>query len=326
MAVLANTKVTASAIGNREDLSDKIVRIYADEMPLQAMAKTSKAKAVDHDWLTADIRQGVVGNAMPEGFRAELSVPKTRVRLRNKCQIATEGGSVSRTQEATDKAGVKSEYKEQKKLKLMEYNLDIEATICSAQQFRDQVGTNAGDGRLMSGIQCFMSTAGNSSRGAGGLDPTYDANGYAQAPTAGTNRVFNEQQLKDVLLGMYKNGAGGNKVALMGPELKVGASGFAGLAEHRVNIPSASKTYVVAAVDEYVSDFGKVGLMAHQSQLPNECLVVQSRVIEIAKLRPTTTKPLPVAGSSREFFVDGECTLKITNPKGIGIIADVTAA
>jgi len=195
MAVLAQTKTTSDAIGNREDLSDKIVRIYADEMPMQAMAKTVKAKAVDHDWLTTDIRKGVLGNAQPEGFRATQTAAKLRKRLRNKCQIPTEGGSVSATQEATDKAGIKSEYKEQKRLKLTEYNLDIEAT-----------------------------------------------------------------------------------------------------------------------------------LMAHQSELANECLVVQSKVIQIAKLRPTTTKPLPIAGSSREFFVDGECTLKITNPKGLGIIADVNAA
>ena len=326
MAVLAQTKTTSDAIGNREDLSDKIVRIYADEMPMQAMAKTVKAKAVDHDWLTTDIRKGVLGNAQPEGFRATQTAAKLRKRLRNKCQIPTEGGSVSATQEATDKAGIKSEYKEQKRLKLTEYNLDIEATICSAQQFRDQVGTADGEGRLMSGIQCFVSQDGNTSRGDGGLDPTYDANGYAQAPTAGTNRTFTEQQLKDVLLGMYQNGAGGNKVAMMGAELKVAASGFTGLAEHRVNVPSAKATYVIAAVDEYVSDFGNVGLMAHQSELANECLVVQSKVIQIAKLRPTTTKPLPIAGSSREFFVDGECTLKITNPKGLGIIADVNAA
>lgn len=326
MTVPTNTKVTASAVGNREDLSDLIVRIYADETPLQAMARRGKAKAVDHDWLEADIRAGVLTNAQPEGVDSEASAAKTRTRLRNKNQIFDENGSVSKTQEAVDKAGVRSELREQKTLKLREIALDKEATYCSAQEFAAEAGTGRGQGRKMSGIQCFAMVSGNTSRGTGGLDGSLDANGYALAPTAGTNRTFTEALFKTVIKGMYKNGAGGNKSAVMGAELKEAASAFTGIAEHRAPVTGKStKATIYAAADIYVSDFGRITMMAHQSQLPNECLIVKDEIVEICTLRPTRENPIAQTGDAHKFQYAGEETLKVRNRKGLGIVADITA-
>ena len=325
MARDANTKVTTQAVGNREDLSDVTVRIYADQMPFMAMAGKAAAKATDHEWVTTEIRAGQLGNSQPEGAKARTTAAKTRVRLKNTCQIFDEYVSVSKTQEKVDKAAINSELKEQKKLKLVEMNLDREVTYCSAQARRDEIGTDDGEGRQLSGIQCFASTAGNTSRGTGGVDPVV-TNGYHGAPTAGTNRTFTEAQLRDVMRGMYKNGAVGNKTALMGPELKETASSFKGIAENRRPITGRGKAVIIAAADVIVTDFGELTMAPHQGAFANECLIVQERVIKVAKLRGTAYQKLAKTGDSDEGEYVCEDTLVVTNPKGIGIVADVIAA
>lgn len=323
MAVPSNVKTTAIAIGNREDLSDTTVRIYADEMPMLAMAGTGKANAVDADWLTTEIRSGALGNAQPEGATARTTAAKTRTRLRNKCQIFDEMVSVSGTQEAVKKAAIRSEYKEQTKLKTIELNLDREATYCSAQGFAEQTGTNAGEGRKMSGVQCFVTVAAHSDRGTGGLDGAIDANGYATAPTAGTNRAFTEAQLKGVLLAMYQSGSGGNKTLLMGASLKEAAASFGGTVPNRQMVGS-SKVTVTSSIDFYKGNYGLQKVQAHQSAFTNECLIIKDDIIEVAKLRGLNTDKLAKNGDSREAQMVCEDTLKVKNPKGLGIVADVT--
>lgn len=324
MAVDPQTAVTQTSVGNREDLSDLIVRRYADEMPVQALASKKKAKAVDHDWLVADIRKGVLGNAQPEGATARRTAAKKRKRLRNKCQIFTEGGSVSKTQEAVDSAGVSSEMREQRKMKLIEIGLDKEITYCSAQEFREEIGTDVGEGRMCSGIQCFATTPNHSSRGVGGADGTIDSNGYSTAPTAGTNRLFTENMLKDVNREMYKNGVGGSKTALMGAEQKEVFGGFVGLAPHRRPITGHSRAVIIAAADVYVSHHGTITAMAHQSAFENECMVLSDKIVHISVLRKTKRQKLSETGDSDEFALCGEETLCVSNPKGIGIIADLS--
>lgn len=325
MARDAETKVTTAAVGNREDLSDVTVRIYADQMPFMAMAGKGTAKATDHEWVTTEIRAGALGNAQPEGAKARRTNPKTRVRLKNTCQIFDEYVSVSKTQEAVDKAAIKSELKEQKKLKLIEMNLDREVTYCSAQERAAETGTADGEGRKMSGIQCFANVSGNTSRGTGGTDGTV-TNGYAGAPTAGTNRTFTEDLLQEVMLGMFQNGAGGNKTAMMGARLKQVASGFTGIAENRRPLTGRGKAVIIAAADVIVTDFGELTMAAHQSAFQNECLILQERVVKIGKLRGTTYQKLAKTGDSDEGEYVCEDTLVVTNPKGVGIIADLIAA
>ena len=62
--------------------------------------------------------------------------PNLTTRVGNYCQIATETGGVTRTQEVVDKAGRKSELNRQKVLKGLELRRDIEASICGKSASR----------------------------------------------------------------------------------------------------------------------------------------------------------------------------------------------
>jgi hypothetical protein len=48
VTILTNTLLTFSAVGNREDLLDKIYNISPTDVPLQSMADDTTAKATFH--------------------------------------------------------------------------------------------------------------------------------------------------------------------------------------------------------------------------------------------------------------------------------------
>lgn len=321
MATLANTKVTTGAIGNREELGDKISRIYASQLPFMVSGGKGKAKTIAPDWLTEDVRAPALGNAGLEGDTANITAPSQRVRVGNKTQIFREGGSVSGTQEVVDKAGVASEFARQKLIKGLAVSLDKEATYCSAQASGDEVPATTG--RLMGGVQAWVDN--NSDRGATGADGGYTG-GLVTAPTTGTNRVFAESQLKAVLKSMFENGAVGDKRALMAADLKEKFSEFTGISSIRTEVRGRNKAVIHAAADVYVSDFGDVTAMAHQFALAEECLVYMPSTVSVLTLRPTKSSGLSKNGDSQEFQIVGEETLKIANTKQIGIVADITAA
>ena len=50
MAIVTNTFLTYSAIGNREDLADIIYMISPTETPFQSAAAKTKATATLHEW------------------------------------------------------------------------------------------------------------------------------------------------------------------------------------------------------------------------------------------------------------------------------------
>jgi hypothetical protein len=66
MAIVTNTLLTFSAIGNREDLLDKIYNISPTDVPLQSMSDDATAKATLHEWQT-------------EALTAAAPMPSSRV-------------------------------------------------------------------------------------------------------------------------------------------------------------------------------------------------------------------------------------------------------
>ena len=320
MATLANTKVTADATGNREQLDDKISRIYAAMMPFTASAGKGKATAINPNWLTETVRAPTLTNAGLEGDTANITAPSNRVRVQGKTQIFREGGSVSGTQEAVDKAGVASEFARQKLIKGLALGLDRELTYVSSQASADEVAATTG--RKTGGVLSWVDT--NSSRGVGGADGGYSS-GDTTAPTTGTNRTFTETLFKVVLKSMFDNGAVGNKTALMASGLKETASTFTGISDIRTQVSGRNKAIIHAAADVYVSDFGDVSMMAVQHGLAEECLIYKPSTVSKLTLRATKSSPLANVGDSKEFEIVGEDALKIANSKEIGVVADITA-
>src|SRR5438552_4102808 len=108
MAVPTNTFLTFSAIGNREDLLDKITNISPTDVPFTTMAGEAKANATFHEWQT-DSLATAAGNAQLQGDDVTFAAASPTARVGNRTQISRKEVIVSGTQEAISKAGRNSE-------------------------------------------------------------------------------------------------------------------------------------------------------------------------------------------------------------------------
>jgi hypothetical protein len=108
MAVPTNTLLTFSAVGNREDLLDKITNISPTDTPFTTMAGTATANGVFHEWQT-DSLAAAAQNAQLQGDDVTFAAASPTVRVGNRTQISRKEVIVSGTQEAIDKAGRNSE-------------------------------------------------------------------------------------------------------------------------------------------------------------------------------------------------------------------------
>ena len=110
MAIVANTYLTFSAVGNREDLVDTIYNVSPTDTPFQASIGKNKAEATYHEWQT-DVLASAAANAQLQGDDTTSSYTFTAVaatkRLGNQTQISRKDAVVSGTQDAVNKAGRK---------------------------------------------------------------------------------------------------------------------------------------------------------------------------------------------------------------------------
>lgn len=306
MAAPTNTFSTATAIGNREDLTDVIYRISPTATPLLNMAAKAKASNTLHEWQVQDLAAAVTNNAQVEGDDATAKSVTPTVRLNNRTQISTKAVIVSGTQQAMNPAGRKDELAYQLSLASLELKRDMEASLCQS----DVAGTSPRSAR---GLRGWL--VDNVDRNGGTL-ASYTANtGY----TAGTQRAFTETQLKSVLQQCFT--AGGEPDTIMvGPAQKQTFSTFTGNTT-RFDKSEDSKLY--AAIDVYVSDFGTLNVIPNRFQAARDAFVLQSDKLAVAYLRPFSTVELAQTGDALKRQLVVEYTLECRAPKAHGAVYDL---
>jgi hypothetical protein len=62
MAIVTNTHLSFSAVGNREDLVDTVYNVSPTDTPFQASIGKTKAEATYHEWQT-DVLASAAANA-----------------------------------------------------------------------------------------------------------------------------------------------------------------------------------------------------------------------------------------------------------------------
>ena len=166
MAILTNSLLTFSAIGNREDLSNTIFNIDPVETPFMGNIGKNKAEAVLHEWQTQALA-AAAANAVIEGDDTTSSYTFTAatvtVRAANRCQISRKDVVVSGTQDAVSKAGRAKEIVYQMVLKNKELRRDMEFVLTNNQA---PVTGNSTTARQLRPALSWYST--NVSAGSGG--------------------------------------------------------------------------------------------------------------------------------------------------------------
>jgi hypothetical protein len=307
MAAPANTYITTSVIGNREDLTDVIYRISPTQTPVMSMAAKTTATNTLHEWQTQDLA-AAASNLAVEGDDATLIAATPTVRLTNRCQISTKAYGVSGTQQAMNPAGRKNELAYQGSLKSLELKRDMEFAIC-------QQSVLATSPRATRGLVGWC--VDNVSKASDTTLASYTAN---TDKTDGTTRAFTESQLKSVLQLQYTAG-GEPDTLIMGPAAKQTFSTFTGNA---TRMDKSEDTKLYTSIDVYVSDFGELKAVPNRFSRTRDVFSLQSDKLAIAYLRPFQSVELAKTGDSdrRELIV--EFALECRAPKAHGAIYDIS--
>lgn len=323
MAVVANTFQTTSAKGNREELSDVVSRITPEDTPIYSMIEKESFKGTHPEWET-DALAAPAANIQLEGDEYTFGATTPAVRMGNYTQIMRKDGIISGTQDATDNAGSVEQVKYQKLKKAVELRSDVEFSI---------VDTNASVGgatRESGSLSTWITT--NVSRGATGANGGYNSvTGLTVAPTNGTQRAFTKTLLDGVMQQGYTSGANFRHL-FVSPYVKsvfVTFMSDTNVASFRYAASSGKNNSIVANADVYEGPFGKVvvhpnRVMAGSATLARNAFLVDTEFLKWGWFRKIKEdKEVAKTGDAKKFVMLGEGALKVTNERGLGVVADV---
>jgi hypothetical protein len=318
MALPTNTFTTYSAIGNREDLSDGIYRIDPADTPCMTAFEREQATAVNHEWQTQALAAADTSNAVLEGDDATTDSTTATVRLGNICQISDKVARVTGTQQAVEHAGRDDELAYQEMLKGLELKRDMESILVGTNQAKN--AGNSTTARVTASILSWIKT--NTSKGASGSDPSA-ADGTGTR-TDGTQRAFSEANLKTVLQAIWNSGGKPDTIFTGGFNKQV-FSTFTGRATPTEDTKSKK---IIASVDFYESDFGKLSVTPNRFQRGRDVLVLQTDMWSVAYLkgRRMVSVPLAKTGDSDRRQMLSEYALVARNEKASGGVFDNTTS
>ncbi len=319
MTFPVGTFTNHSAIGNREDLSDIIYNIDPTETPFLSSIERVKASAVTHEWQTQALAAASTANSNIEGDDAATDTATPTVRLGNIHQISDKVARVSGTQRVVDKAGRGDELTYQTMLKGKELKRDMESILLTNQP--KTAGVFGTTPRALGSVLAWLFT--NVSMGATGTSPSSLGNG-ASSRGDGTMRAFTENLLKGVLASCWVNG-GSPDTIYVGGFNKQNFSLFTGRASP---IEEAASRRIVAAVDVYESDFGRLKVVPDRFMRGRDVLVIQNDMWALTTLpgRSMVTQDLAKTGDSDQRQILAEYSLEARNEKSSGGVFDVTSA
>ena len=313
MAVPTNTFEVYAAIGIRDDLTDEIYNVDPTDTPLLTAFSKVKATQPLHEWQTDAFAAASSSNAVAEGDDATNDAVTATVRLSNSCQISDKVIQISGTQEVSVKAGRKSEMGYQIAKAAKELKRDMESVI--TRNGAENTGSS-GTARQLGAINAWLET--NTSFGAGGSDGTVGNT----ARTDGTQRAYTEDLLVATLQDIWTNGGDPDMICL-GAFNKRKMSAFTGNATRYVD---AMEQELNAAIDIYVSDWGRHKIVPDRFMRTRDVLCVQSDMWALAYLRTFNISDLAKTGDSNRKQMLVEYTLESRNEKASGGVFDVTAS
>lgn len=318
MAVTSDTVQTYGVVGRREDLTDVIHDVTPTDVPFFSAIEKGSCSSTYHEWQTDALAAASGDNKVIEGDNPANDAITATVRLGNYTQLMDKVIQVSSSQRAANNAGRGDELSYQVMKASKELKRDIETRITGNYA---SVAGGAGTARECAGYEAWIQT--NDSRGSGGANTAFTG-GIQAAATDGTQRVFTETLLKDVLQLCWENG-GDPTMIMVGAFNKKQLSGFAGIAD-QVRDTGSKRATIVGAADVYVGDFGQYNIVANRFSRTRSALVVDPTMWKLCYYQRFKTEDLAKTGHSDRKMLSVELTLESCNEKGSGCVADLTTA
>lgn len=323
MPVIAGTFQTTSAKTNREELHDIVSRMTPEDTPIYSMAEKVTFSTPHPEWATDDLA-APADNAQTEGDEYAFDTITPPARFGNYTQIFRKGGVISGTQEKTSNAGDVLTLKTQVLKRGIELRKDVEYSIVAANA---SVG---GTTRYSGSLSTWITS--NVSRGGGGANGGFNTTtGLTVAPTNGTQRAFTKTLLDNVMQQGYQNGAN-FRYLVVSPYVKsvfVNFMSDANVAPFRTAVTDGNRNRIIANADIYEGPFGKVTVMPNRvmagaAGLARNAFLIDPEHIAWGWLRRIARdKEVWKSGDAHKFMLLGEGALKVSNERGMGVVADV---
>lgn len=325
MAQEANTYETYDAVGNREELADRIYMITPEKTPFLSLIGRKDAKSVHPEWQTDTLATPDTDNNQPEGNEWTYDSVTPTTRVGNYTQISEKGIVISRTQESVDKAGRKSELAREIAKKGRELKIDMEAILLSNQAASAGTG-NGATNRKLAGFRAWLAT--NDSIGSGGSSGSF-SNGIQGAATNGTQRALTKALLDDVILSTA-NAGGEADVLMLSNYNKTVFSRIlddADVVSLRKEVKGGQAT-IVAAADAYQSDFGLVTVVPNVQMtragatIARNVFLIDPSMVALATLDDIAVRTPAKTGDAEKRVLNVEYTLMVANEAAHGVVAD----
>ena len=326
MAQPANTFDTYDAVGNREDLQDKIYMVSPEKTPVLSAGRRFKATAKFHEWQRDSLATPNKDNAVIEGDDRTGTALTATERVGNYAQLFDKVAVVTSSQRKSNSAGRSDEMKYQIAMKAIpELKRDIEAMLISNNA---AVAGNSSTARKSAGLGTLIFT--NTVHGAGGSTPSHTSGAATTAPTPGTNAAFSEANVKTVMQSIYTNSGEMPTMVSLTPSHKATFSGFTGIATSRYQVGKGKgeQTRIIGGADIYVSDFGELTIVPNYVQAtssPNTVLILNPEQYGVAYFQDFETEPLAKTGHTDKEMVSAEVLVVCTSQTAQGKVADRTA-
>lgn len=322
MAAVANTFMSTSAVGNREELSDVVSRITPQDTPIYSMIGKGSCKSVHPEWETDDLA-APAENIQPEGNDYDFDAITPPERMGNYTQIMRKTWIISGTQEVVDEAGNVQKRRYQKLKKGVEIKKDVELAIVTNN------ASVAGATREFGGLPSWIET--NVNRESGGSNGGFNSGtGLTVAATNSSQRAFTKVILDDVMKQGYEEGANFRHF-VCSPYVKsvfVTFMSDTNVASFRYAVEGGKGNSIVANADVYEGPFGKI--MVHPNRVMTTAATarngffIDTEFLKFLWLRKIQEdKDVAKTGDADKGVIIGEGTLKVSNEKGLGVAADL---
>ena len=322
MAVPTNTRLTFSAVGIREDLSNIIYNIAPTETPFLSGCGRETADNTFFEWQTDDLTAAAASRSLEGDDPASLAVAEP-TRVGNYTQISVKAVQTSGTAEAVDFAGRKSSQAYQLAKRAKEMKRDMEKMLM------DNVARNAGaagTARVTAGLAAWVATNYHTLGGAPsppGLGSASSGNGTDTASDATSTGTLTEAGMKTVIKECFDSGGTPDTILVGSSNKQVISALSQTVSILRTAADQAAPASVVASVDVYVSDFGTFKIIPDRFQRARDCWFIDFDFWAVAYLRPFQTETLAKTGDSIKQMIIAEYGLMSKNQAANGFLADV---
>ncbi len=283
-----------TTIANREDLSDVIADLFADDVPFFAMAQKIKADATTHEW-TADSLNAASTTGVIEGASLTYTKPGLRTRHKNYTHIRLRNWEVTHTQQAVKTAGVKNDVKRELMKAMKELLTDYDKIFLNSAQ--TSAGSTAA-GRVARGIQSAIIS--NSAVGTGTGNSA--------------NIDLTEANVNNLLQQIWDNGGDPRVLFCGGYQKRVISNNFTAKTGFTFNVEASART-AINNINQYEGSFGTLDIIPDRQHMTRRITIVTPGLVRVAVLRDIEEYVGAKTSSSIKGWVEAEMTLNWGNEK-----------